>query len=162
MNDILSLSVYAWILGIGATIILDLWILIGQLLLNIPAPNWSMVGRWVGHMRQGQFIQQNLNTAPAIKMETALGWLVHYLTGIIYGYLLLLIWGHNWFQQPTILAPLTLLWVSLIAPFFIMMPGMGQGIAASKSSKPNFERLKSVVGHSVFGLGMYLTALALN
>jgi len=103
MNDILSLSVYAWILGIGATIILDLWILIGQLLLNIPAPNWSMVGRWVGHMRQGQFIQQNLNTAPAIKMETALGWLVHYLTGIVYGYLLLLIWGLNWFQQPTIL-----------------------------------------------------------
>lgn len=47
----------------------------------------------------------------------------------------------------------------LVAPYFIIMPGMGMGVAASKTPKPNVARLKSVVGHSVFGLGMYATAL---
>ena len=48
----------------------------------------------------------------------------------------------------------------LVASYFIMMPGMGAGIAGGKTPNPNVTRLKSVVGHSVFGLGMYVTALA--
>ncbi len=47
----------------------------------------------------------------------------------------------------------------LVAPYLIMMPGMGSGIAGAKTPKPNVTRLKSLVGHSVFGLGMYVTAL---
>ena len=46
----------------------------------------------------------------------------------------------------------------LVLPYFVMMPGMGMGIAASRTPKPNVARLKSLVGHSVFGCGMYLTA----
>jgi hypothetical protein len=52
-------------------------------------------------------------------------------------------------------------WLLLVAPYFIMMPGMGSGIAGSKTPKPNVTRFKSVVGHSIFGVGMYATALAL-
>ena len=43
-----------------------------------------------------------------------------------------------------------------------MMPGMGAGIAGAKTPKPNVTRLKALVAHSVFGLGMYATALALT
>ena len=32
----------------------------------------------------------------------------------------------------------------------------------AKTPKPNVTRLKSIVGHSVFGLGMYVTALMLK
>jgi hypothetical protein len=38
-----------------------------------------------------------------------------------------------------------------------MMPVMGMGIAGRRTPKPNITRLKSVMGHSVFGLGMYAT-----
>jgi hypothetical protein len=43
-----------------------------------------------------------------------------------------------------------------------MMPGMGSGIAGAKTPKPHVTRLKSIVGHSVFGLGMYVTALMIE
>lgn len=43
----------------------------------------------------------------------------------------------------------------------MMMPGMGAGVLASKTPRPNVARFKSVVGHSIFGLGMYLTARVL-
>jgi hypothetical protein len=32
------------------------------------------------------------------------------------------------------------------------------GIAGSRTPKPNVTRLKSVIGHSMFGIGIYLTA----
>ena len=48
---------------------------------------------------------------------------------------------------------------AIVAPFFIMQPGMGLGIAASKTPKPNLARLRSAVTHTVFGVGLYLSAL---
>jgi len=47
--------------------------------------------------------------------------------------------------------------VLLVAPYLIMMPGTGMGVAGSRTAKPNVTRLESVMGHSVFGLGMYAT-----
>ena len=40
-----------------------------------------------------------------------------------------------------------------------MQPGMGAGIAASKTPKPNAARLRSAMTHTVFGLGLYASAL---
>jgi hypothetical protein len=60
--------------------------------------------------------------------------------------------------QPGIAEPLILALALLVLPCFVMMPGMGMGIAGSRTPKPNVTRLKSVIGHSMFGIGMYLTA----
>jgi Protein of unknown function (DUF2938) len=49
--------------------------------------------------------------------------------------------------------------LTLVAPFFIMQPGMGAGIAASKTPNPNVARRRSVVAHTVFGIGLYGSAL---
>lgn len=40
-----------------------------------------------------------------------------------------------------------------------MQPGMGFGVAASKTPKPNVARLRSLAAHTVFGFGLYLAAL---
>ena len=41
-----------------------------------------------------------------------------------------------------------------------LQPGMGAGVASSKTARPVFNSIKSVVTHTVFGFGMYLAALA--
>lgn len=159
MLEAIQPFLWAAVIGIGATVILDLWIAVGSRFLGMPGPDWAMVGRWVGHMSAGSFVQQNIGQAPAVRGELALGWIVHYVTGVAYGVILVFLWGDEWLRQPTILPPLLLLWAFLIAPYFVMMPGMGQGVLASKTPKPYIECVKSIVGHSVFGVGMYLTAL---
>jgi hypothetical protein len=78
--------------------------------------------------------------------------------GIAYGLLLVAIWGAGWLRQPGIAEPLILALALLVLPYFVMMPGMGMGMAGSRTPKPNVTRLKSVIGHSIFGIGMYLTA----
>jgi hypothetical protein len=162
MFEVIETALWAAGIGIGATVILDLWIAMGSRLMGISGPDWAMVGRWVGHMPLGRFVHDNIYQAPSVRGELALGWAVHYATGVIYGWLLVVLWGVEWLREPSLLPPVLLLWLFLVAPYFVMMPGMGGGVAASKSKHPNIERVKSVVGHSVFGLGMYLTAIAFN
>jgi hypothetical protein len=124
----------AALVGMGGTIVLDLYAFLMQRMFGVPA-NWKMVGRWLGHMSKGEFVQTNVEQAEPVPGEHALGWAFHYVIGI-----------------------LILALALLVLPYFVMMPGMGMGIAGSRTPKPNVTRLKSVIGHSMFGIGMYLTA----
>ena len=49
--------------------------------------------------------------------------------------------------------------LTVVAPFFILQPAMGAGIAASRAPHPNAARLRSILTHTVYGIGLYLSAL---
>jgi hypothetical protein len=38
------------IIGIGATLLLDLWGLLLNRIFGLPMANWELVGRWFGHL----------------------------------------------------------------------------------------------------------------
>jgi len=147
------------LVGIGGTVALDIWAWIIFKIFGLPATNWTLVGRWVGHMKSKQFIQPNLASTKKVRGELIIGWVVHYIIGMAYGLIILLLWGEQWLDNPTVLAPMLVSWFFLIAPFFIMMPGMGLGIAGAKTPNPILTRIRSFAGHTAFGLGMYATAL---
>lgn len=155
-----SVILRAVLIGIGATIFLDVCAALLAQLFKMPPMNWSLVGRWIGHMRNGRLVHENIARVDAVPGETAIGWVAHYLIGIAYGLLLVVISGREWLVEPTMLPPLFLSWVMLLAPFFVMMPGMGSGIAGSKTPNPNVARLRSFIGHSIFGAGLFTTAVA--
>jgi hypothetical protein len=50
---------------------------------------------------------------------------------------------------------------TVIAPWFVMQPGMGAGIAASRTPDPRAARLRNIATHVVYGVGLYGSALAL-
>ena len=156
-----SVVIYATgaIVGTDGTLVLDLYAWILQRLFGIPATNWAMVGRWIGLMPRGSLVQLQIGKASKVPGELVIGWAFHYIVGAGYGLLLVAIRGADWLRQPVIAAPMTLALMLLVLPYFLMMPGMGMRIAASRAPKPNVARLMSILGHSVFGVGMYLTAL---
>ena len=47
-------------------------------------------------------------------------------------------------------------------PWLVMQPSFGFGIAASRAPNPTGARLKSLMTHTVFGIGLYLWALLLR
>ncbi|HMM74892.1 MAG TPA: DUF2938 family protein [Gammaproteobacteria bacterium] len=149
-------------IGVGGTLALDVWAALLQRAVGTPATNWALVGRWLAHMREGRFVHDGIGKAAPVRGESALGWLFHYGVGAIYGLLLVAWQGSAWLQAPTVPAPLLLSLALLVAPYFVMMPGLGLGIAGARTPQPNLTRLKSVMGHTAFGLGMYAAALALN
>ena len=148
-------------IGVLGTVVLDLYSWVMRILLGVPTVNWPMVGRWVGHLPQGQWIQPNIGSAPPVRGEAIIGWGFHYAIGAGYGMLVLAWGGEGWFEAPRLREPLLVSWALLVLPYFVMMPGLGQGIAARYAPSPVKARLKSVVGHTVFGVGMYAAGWAL-
>ncbi|PHM61539.1 DUF2938 domain-containing protein [Xenorhabdus ishibashii] len=159
MNEGLEFIVYSVLIGAGATVVMDLWAVFIKWCFGIPSLNYSMVGRWIGHIPRGKFIHTTILQAEPVKGETGIGWFAHYLIGIIFAGVLLLIYGVDWAKNPTFLPALIIGIVTVVAPFFIMQPGMGMGIAASKTPAPNTARLRSLMAHTSYGVGLYLAAL---
>lgn len=149
------------LIGAGATLMIDLWTIARRRLLGVPPPDYGLVGRWLAHMAlSGQFRHDRISAAPAVRGERLLGWTAHYLIGISFAALLPAIWGSAWFRQPT-LGPALLVGIATVAaPFLLMQPGMGAGIAASGTPRPSAARLQSLVTHAIFGLGLYAAGQA--
>ncbi len=146
------------LIGIGATAVMDIWLLLLQRL-GVPALNFSMIGRWVGHWRNGQWRHAAIaNTAP-VQGELALGWLVHYATGIGFAFFLVILHGLAWTHSPTLSGGLCTGLLTVAAPWLLMQPAMGAGIASSKTPAPMKNRIRSLVNHAIFGLGLYLAAV---
>jgi hypothetical protein len=58
--------------------------------------------------------------------------------------------------------PLIVGLVTVGAGWFLLQPGMGAGIAASKRPNANQIRVLNIAGHIVFGLGLYARALLIR
>lgn len=154
----MNMALETGVIGIGATLIMDIWAILQKRLLNIPSLNYKLVGRWLVYMRKGQFFHNTILQTKPVSGETVLGWLAHYIIGIIFSFLLVAVIGIEWLTSPTFLPALAVGIISVISPFFIMQPGFGFGIAASKTSQPGVARIRSLVAHASYGIGLYISA----
>lgn len=154
--------IFTLIIGIGATVVMDLWSVIRKSLLGIALPNYALVGRWIAYMPRGRFRHEAIAASSPIRGEHIIGWIAHYLTGIAFATLLISIWGFEWVRHPTVGPAIAVGIGTVAAPFLIMQPGMGAGIAASRTPRPASARLQSLITHVVFGLGLYATGWVIH
>lgn len=145
------------LIGIGATVVMDAWLMFLKRM-GVQTLNFAFIGRWVGHLFRGRFAHAAIGKAPPIRGELALGWATHYAVGIAFAGLLVGITGIGWARSPSLLPAVLLGMGTVAAPLFVMQPAMGSGFAASKTPTPLRNCLRSVVNHTVFGLGLYLSA----
>jgi hypothetical protein len=161
MPESISLLLYATAIGIGATAFMDLWTTLQKRLFNVASLDYALVGRWLGHLPRG-FAHAPISAAPAITGEATIGWTAHYAIGVLFAAVLLAIWGLDWARNPS-LPPALIVGVStVVAPFLILQPALGAGIAASRTPGPNVARARSLVTHFSFGLGLYLAGEAVS
>lgn len=150
----------AILIGAGATALLDLWSAARTRLSGAPGPDYAMVGRWLGHVARGRFFHDAIARSAPVRGERLIGWTAHYLIGIAFAAALLVVWGAGWAREPTLLPALIVGIGSVAAPFLLMQPGMGLGIAASRTRDPRAARLRSITAHAVFGVGLYAAGWA--
>ena len=152
----------AILIGAGATAFLDLWSAGRSALSGAPRPDYALVGRWIGHLPRGRFFHDAIARSAPIHCEQLVGWIAHYLIGIAFAGILLAGWGAQWASEPTLLPALIVGVGSVAAPFLLMQPGMGAGIAASRTPNPSAARMRSLTTHAIFGLGLYATGWAVS
>jgi hypothetical protein len=161
MPDVLALLWRAVLIGAGATALMDVWAIVQRRVLHTPTLNYKLLGRWMAGLTHGRFVQRTLPQEPSVRGEAALGWAAHYAIGVAFAAILLAIMGVEWARRPTLGPALALGLITLAAPFFVLQPGMGAGVAASRTPHPWRSRLRSLMTHLVFGLGLYLSAFLL-
>jgi len=145
------------LIGIGATAVMDVWLVFLKRL-GVPTLNFALVGRWVGHLLRGRFAHAAIGRAEPIAGELAWGWLTHYGIGIAFAALLVGVQGMAWTRQPTLAPAVAVGLATVLAPLCVMQPAMGAGFASSKTPTPVENCVRSLVNHTIFGLGLYLSA----
>ncbi|HET6680632.1 MAG TPA: DUF2938 domain-containing protein [Gemmatimonadaceae bacterium] len=155
-------AMHAILVGVGATVVIDLWALFLKRVLGISSLSYCLLGRWILHMPSGTFMHRGIATADAKRHECAVGWAAHYSIGIAFALTFVLLAGSSWLAAPRLLPALAFGVVTVIVPYFTLQPAFGLGIAASRTPSPKRARVKSLLTHAWFGIGLYLSALLLH
>lgn len=146
-------------IGIGASLLMDVWNLFLKRTFGIPSLNYCFLGRWLCHMSGGTFRHASIAAAPRKPLECTAGWIAHYTIGVVFALGFVAFASGDWLARPTLLPALLYGIGTVVFPYFILQPSLGLGIAASRTPHPTQARLKSLATHSVFGVGLYLCAL---
>ncbi len=157
-NDILG----AIAIGVGATLMMDLWNLFLKRTFSVPSLSYCLLGRWFRHMPGGSLMYANITAAPQKSFECTIGWIAHYTIGVVFALAFVVLTSGDWLVRPTVLPALLYGIGTVVFPFFILQPSLGLGIAASRTPNPTQARLKSLVTHIVFGVGLYVCALGVS
>lgn len=158
MSDYIEFTSRAVAIGVGATAIIDVYATVLRWC-GVPSLSMALLGRWVAHGLRGHWRHVSIATADPVRAEQWIGWAAHYAIGITFAALLLVWVGPEWARTPTLAPALAIGVGTVVAPWFLLQPAMGAGIASSKTPRPLFNATKSLVTHLVFGLGLYVSGL---
>ena len=148
--------------GLGATLFMDVWALFLKRAFNVPLANYCLVGRWLRYMPEGTFMHASIAAAPQKRSECTVGWIAHYVIGTVYAFVLVAFVSGSWLERPTLLPAMLFGIGSVIVPYLIMQPSFGLGIAASRTPNPTQARLRSLMAHTAFGVGLYVCAVGVS
>lgn len=139
------------LIGIAGTFTTDIWTLILKFF-GIHSHGLLIVGHWVTfHLPlslQNQFAGK----------ELVIGWIAHYCLGISFAFLLVLIYGKKWFQNPSVFIALMLGCITFVLSLFVIQPILGFGIAFSKYANQPIILLKVVGFHIIYSIGLYIAS----
>ena len=149
-------------LGVGATMVMDLWNLFLRRAFGVRSLDYCLLGRWVSHLPRGVVRHANIAATERISGECAVGWAAHYTIGIALAVAFVIMASPSWLARPTVAPALLYGIVTVAFPFFVLQPSLGFGVASSRAPSPTRARLKSVMTHAIFGAGLYLCAVGLG
>lgn len=153
-----SLFIQSIIIGILATLFLDLFSYLRKILFQTKPTNFGFVGRWVLTWFDGQYWHKNITQSTAKSGEMIVGWTVHYLTGIVFVWFFLML-SDLGFYPVNLLSSIVYGLITTLAPFVILQPAFGFGYFAQQTPQPKLAMKNSLISHFIFGLGIYLSYL---
>lgn len=159
MSEVVEFVLRSTLIGAGATMVMDVWAALLRRF-GVPSLNFAFLGRWLGHLPKGRWFHAKIAEVEPVPGELLIGWCAHYSIGITFAALLLAAFGLQWARSPTPSPAIFIGIATVVAPLFILQPALGAGVASSKTPTPVFNSLKSLITHTVFGIGLFLAAAA--
>jgi len=152
----------ATVVGVGATLMMDGWNLFLERVFRIPSLDYRLLGRWVLHMPEGTFRHSSIRSASPKPFERTIGWMAHYSIGVGLALGFVVLTSGQAIARPALLPALVYGIGTVVFPFFVLQPSLGLGFAPSRAPDPTRVRAKSLMTHTVFGVGLYVCSLCLS
>jgi len=145
------------LMGVFATFFMDLFagfLLKRHCIHSFMTP--ESLGRWFIYMFKGKFIHTDIRNTPPLRNEKLGYYVSHYLIGVaLAGIYLILELKIQTFQEHVWMA-LVFGLLTVIFPWFWLLPSVGLGFLAAKSSKRMLILRTNLINHTNFGLGLFI------
>jgi hypothetical protein len=147
----------AILMGIFATLIMDFlarYLVKTNFIISFVTP--EAIGRWFLYIFRGKLIHKDIYKTPAFNNEKSWSILSHYLIGIVLAGIYLLLEMNVPIIRDQIWMTLIFGIATVFLPWFWLLPSIGLGFMASKSSNRSLVIRTSLVNHTDFGLGLLI------
>ena len=148
--------------GLFATIIFDLFQSSLNYAYGIEKPKWNLLGRYFLGYKESKFIRKTLIDDEELDNELFWGYFFHYLIGIIYG-IIFVILNFLLFEYPSILLAYIFGFTTVLGAWCFLMPfAYNLGFFASKSEQRMKLLTENLIVHFVFGTGLFIGLYIIN
>jgi len=114
------------------------------------------IGRWFIYMFKGKFIHKDIRKTSPVKNEKTGYFVSHYLIGIaLAGFYLFLELNSQTIQEHVWIALIYGI-ITVIFPWFWLLPSVGLGVMAAKSPERTLILRTNLINHTNFGIGLFL------
>ncbi len=142
--------------GLFATILFDIYHYSLNFAYSIEKPKWNLLGRYFLGYKENKFIRTNLIDDEEIDNELLWGYFFHYLIGIIYGVIFVIL-NFLFFEYPSIFIAYTFGFFTVLGGWCFLMPfAYNLGFFASKSDQRSNILVQNLIAHFVFGTGLFI------
>ena len=150
-------------MGIFATYFMDLFagfLVKRKLIHSYIGP--EAVGRWFLYMFRGKFIHKDIHKTPALKNEKIWCLISHYLIGIFLAGMYLFLELKVQTIRDQMWVPLAFGIATVFLPWSWLLPSIGLGFMASKSSNRSNIIKTNLANHTNFGLGLFIWIISFH
>ncbi len=142
--------------GLIATFMFDVYQYSLSYAYDIDRPRWHLVGRYFIGIRKQKYIRDDLINDHNENNELLYGYLIHYIIGIIYGYLYVIL-NYLFFEEVSILLAFFIGFLTVLGNWCIMMPfAFNLGFFAAKIDIQYKLMVQNLLAHFVFGVGLFI------
>ncbi len=141
--------------GLMATFLFDLFQISLTFSYGIKKAKWDLAGRYFIGVSKGKYIQEDIFNEPEEKNELFIGYVVHYLIGVIYGLIYVII-NALFLEEPSLILALIIGFLTILGSWCFMMPyAYNLGFFASKTGEQKQIIVQNLLFHFVFGVGLF-------
>ena len=146
----------AFVVGMCATLLMDLLNFLGAKLELVAQFRPSMLGRWITRLVRGEFILQDIRKAPPAKGELVIGEIAHYTIGGVLAVLFVLLARAAGLPVTNMAVAIVYGVLTSVFAWFILFPSYGFGVFGKRGPHHMKPLKTSLYGHFNFGLGLGL------
>ncbi|PLX25318.1 MAG: hypothetical protein C0599_00775 [Salinivirgaceae bacterium] len=146
--------------GIWATFYMDFFAgILAKRKLIYPFVTAEEMGRWFVYLIKGKIVYKDIHKTKPVKNEKSWYYFSHYFIGVFLAGVFFLLTSYSGFISENPLSALVFGILTIIFPWFWLLPSIGLGFIAKKSNE-QFRIIKTnLINHTNFGIGLFLWAI---